>query len=154
MKKDDIKENLFDYQQFINENKNGNTKKAQSEINNNNNNNNRINDVNNNFKTEIKIFDLDKKKIQFGFENKKADEDEIRAIEEDAKGKIEDQIEDYQMKDENGDLANLINEYYDISTVEVNNSTQKSYKLSENQKSEFSENDSQSKYFDNIMNTE
>jgi len=154
MKKDDIKENLFDYQQFINENKNGNTKKAQSEININNNNNNRINDVNNNFKTEIKISDLDKKKIQFGFENKKADEDEIRAIEEDAKGKIEDQIEDYQMKDENGDLANLINEYYDISTVEVNNSTQKSYKLSENQKSEFSENDSQSKYFDNIMNTE
>jgi len=151
MKKDDLKENLFDYQQFLNENKNGNTKKAQSEI---NNNNNRINDINNNFKTEIKISDLDKKKIQFGFENKRTDEDEIKAIEDDTKGKIEDQIEDYQKKDGNGDLANLINEFFDISTVEVNNSTQKSYKLSENQKSEFSENNSQSKYFDNIMNTE
>ena len=151
MKKDDLKENLFDYQQFLNENKNGNTKKAQSEI---NNNNNRINDINNNFKTEIKISDLDKKKIQFGFENKRTDEDEIKTIEDDTKGKIEDQIEDYQKKDGNGDLANLINEFFDISTVEVNNSTQKSYKLSENQKSEFSENDSQSKYFDNIMNTE
>ena len=43
------------------------------------------------------------------------------------------------MSDE--DKADFFNDY-DIATVEVNNSTQKSYQLSENQKSEFSENNS------------
>ena len=43
---------------------------------------------------------------------------------------------------------------FDIANVEVNNNTQKSYQFSENQKSELSENNSKSNYFENIMNTE
>ena len=145
---DDQKEKLPDYQQFLKENKNGSTEKAQSAINNNNN----IRTINsvNNFKTEIKNSDFDKKKIQFGFINKNAD-NEIFTVEEDTKGKTEEQIEDYQMIDE--DKTNFYNDFdYDISTVKVNNDTQKSYQLSENQKSEFSENNTKSLYFD--FNTE
>ena len=145
---DDQKEKLPDYQQFLKENKNENTEKAQSAITNNN--NIRINNSFNNFKTEIKNSDFDKKKIQFGFINKNAD-NEIFTVEEDTKGKTEEQIEDYQMIDE--DRTNFYNDFdYDISTVKVNNDTQKSYQLSENQKSEFSENNTKSLYFD--FNTE
>jgi hypothetical protein len=139
---DELKEKLPDYQQFLKKNKNENNEKAQSEKNNNN--NIRINNSDNNFKTEVKNSDLDKKKIQFGFVNKKSD-DEIFTDEVDTKGKTEEQIEDYQMIDE--DKTNFYNDF-DIATVEVNNGTQKSYQYSENQKSEFSENNSKSIYFD------
>ena len=52
------------------------------------------------------------------------------------------------------DKTNFYNDF-DIATVEVNNGTQKSYQYSENQKSEFSENENNSKsiYFD-LANTE
>ena len=139
---DEPKEKLPDYQQFLKKNKNENNEKAQSEKNNNN--NIRINNSDNNFKTEVKNSDLDKKKIQLGFVNKKSD-DEIFTDEVDTKGKTEEQIEDYQMIDE--DKTNFYNDF-DIATVEVNNGTQKSYQYSENQKSEFSENNSKSIYFD------
>jgi hypothetical protein len=139
---DEPKEKLPDYQQFLKKNKNENNEKAQSEKNNNN--NIRINNSDNNFKTEVKNYDLDKKKIQLGFVNKKSD-DEIFTDEVDTKGKTEEQIEDYQMIDE--DKTNFYNDF-DIATVEVNNGTQKSYQYSENQKSEFSENNSKSIYFD------
>ena len=145
---DDPKEKLPDYQHFLKENKNENTEKAQSAI---NNNDIPINYLTNNFNTETKITNLDKKNIQFGFVNKKAD-DKKYTVEEDTNGKTEDQIEDYQMIDE--DKTDFYNDYdYDIATVEVNNGTQKSYQLSENQKSEFSENNSKSIYFD-LTNTE
>jgi DUF4097 and DUF4098 domain-containing protein YvlB len=111
---DDQKEKLPDYQQFLKENKNENTEKAQSAITNNN--NIRINNSFNNFKTEIKNSDFDKKKIQFGFVNKKAD-DEILTVEEDTKGKTEEQIEDYQMIDE--DRADFYNDYDIEHTMEV-----------------------------------
>ena len=143
---DDPKEKLPDYQHFLKENKNGNTEKTQSAI---NNNDILINYLTNNFNTETKITNLDKKNIQFGFVNKKAD-DKKYTVEEDTNGKTEDQIEDYQMNDE--DKTDFYNDY-DIATVEVNNDTQKSYQLSENQKSEFSENNSKSIYFD-LANTE
>ena len=143
---DDPNEKLPDYQHFLKEKKNGNTEKAQSAI---NNNNIRINDITNNFNTETKNTNLDKKKIQFGFVNKKAD-DKKYTVEEDTNGKTEDQIEDYQMNDE--DKFGFYDDF-DIATVEVNNGTQKSYQLSENQKSEFSENNSKSIYFD-LANTE
>lgn len=151
MEEDDLNNNLSEYQLFLKEINNGNTEKAQSEINNNN--NTRINDTANNFKTEIKVSDLTKKKIHFGFVNKKTKEDEKKILEEDTKGKTEEH-EDYQKNDVDGDLANLLDKYFDIANVEVNNNTQKSYQLSENQKSELSENNSKSNYFENIMNTE
>jgi hypothetical protein len=131
----DSKEKIPEYQQFLKEKKNGNIEKAKSAK---NNNNIPINDTNNNFETEIKNSNLDKKRIQFGFLNAS---DEQYTVEEDTKGETEEQIEEYQMSDE--DKADFFNDY-DIATVEVNNSTQKSYQLSENQKSEFSENNSKS----------
>ena len=131
----DSNEKIPEYQQFLKEKKNGNIEKAKSAK---NNNNIPINDTNNNFETEIKNSNLDKKRIQFGFLNAS---DEQYTVEEDTKGETEEQIEEYQMSDE--DKADFFNDY-DIATVEVNNSTQKSYQLSENQKSEFSENNSKS----------
>ena len=144
---DDQKEKIPDYQQFLTENKNENNEKPKSDINNNN--NIRINNSVNNFKTEIKHSDIDKKKIQFGLVNKKTD-DEIFTVEGVTKVKTEEQIDDYQMNNE--DRADFYNDF-DIATVEVNNGTQKSYQLSENQKSEFSENNSKSIYYD-FANTE
>ena len=129
----DSKEKIPEYQQFLKEKKNGNIEKAKSEE---NNNNIPINDTTNNFKTEIENSYLDKKRIQFGFLNAS---DEQYTVEEDTKGETEEQIEEYQMSDE--DKADFFNDY-DIATVEVNSGTQKSYQLSENQKSEFSENNS------------
>ena len=129
----DSNEKIPEYQQFLKEKKNGNIEKAKSAK---NNNNIPINDTNNNFETEIKNSNLDKKRIQFGFLNAS---DEQYTVEEDTKGETEEQIEEYQMSDE--DKADFFNDY-DIASVEVNNSTQKSYQLSENQKSEFSENNS------------
>ena len=133
----DSKEKIPEYQQFLKEKKNGNIEKAKSAK---NNNNIPINDTTNNFETEIKNSNLDKKRIQFGFVNKKASDDQYD-VEEDTKGETEEQIEEYQMSDE--DKADFFNDY-DIATIEVNNSTQKSYQLSEHQKSEFSENNSES----------
>ena len=131
----DSNEKIPEYQQFLKEKKNGNIEKAKSAK---NNNNIPINDTTNNFKTEIENSYLDKKRIQFGFLNAS---DEQYTVEEDTKGETEEQIEEYQMSDE--DKADFFNDY-DIATVEVNNSTKKSYQLSENQKSEFSENNSKS----------
>jgi D-alanyl-D-alanine carboxypeptidase len=130
----DSKEKIPEYQQFLKEKKNGNIEKAKSEENN----NIPINDTTNNFKTEIENSYLDKKRIQFGFENEKTS-DEKYTVEEDTKAETEEQIEEYQMSDE--DKTDFYNDF-DIATVEVNNGTQKSYQLSENQKSEFSENNS------------
>ena len=131
----DSKEKIPEYQQFLKEKKNGNIEKAKSEE---NNNNIPINDTTNNFKTEIENSYLDKKRIQFGFENEKTS-DEKYTVEEDTKAETEEQIEEYQMSDE--DKTDFYNDF-DIATVEVNSGTQKSYQLSENQKSEFSENNS------------
>jgi D-alanyl-D-alanine carboxypeptidase len=130
----DSKEKIPEYQQFLKEKKNGNIEKAKSEENN----NIPINDTINNFKTEIENSYLDKKRIQFGFENEKTS-DEKYTVEEDTKAETEEQIEEYQMSDE--DKTDFYNDF-DIATVEVNSGTQKSYQLSENQKSEFSENNS------------
>ena len=135
----DSNEKIPEYQQFLKEKKNGNIEKAKSEKNNNNN-NIPINDTTNNHGTEIKNINLDKKRIQFGFVNKK-ESDEKYTVEEDTKCETEEQIEEYQMSDE--DKTNFFNDF-DIATVEVNNNTQKSYQLSENQKSEFSEINSES----------
>ena len=132
----DSNEKIPEYQQFLKEKKNGNIEKAKSEKNNNN--NIPINDTTNNHGTEIKNINLDKKRIQFGFENEKTS-DEKYTVEEDTKGETEEQIEEYQMSDE--DKTDFYNDF-DIATVEVNSGTQKSYQLSENQKSEFSENNS------------
>ena len=146
---DDPKEKFPAYQQFLKEDKNEINEKPKSDINNNN--NIRITNSVNNFKTEIKHSDIDKKKIQFGLVNKKTD-DEIFTVEGVTKVKTEEQIDDYQMNDE--DRADFYNDCdFDIATVEVNNGTQKSYQLSENQKSEFSENNSKSIYYD-FANTE
>jgi D-alanyl-D-alanine carboxypeptidase len=131
----DSKEKIPEYQQFLKEKKNGNIEKAKSEE---NNNNIPKNDTTNNFKTEIENSYLDKKRIQFGFENEKTS-DEKYTVEEDTKAETEEQIEEYQMSDE--DKTDFYNDF-DIATVEVNSGTQKSYQLSENQKSEFSENNS------------
>jgi D-alanyl-D-alanine carboxypeptidase len=131
----DSNEKIPEYQQFLKEKKNGNIEKAKSEE---NNNNIPINDTTNNFKTEIENSYLDKKRIQFGFENEKTS-DEKYTVEEDTKAETEEQIEEYQMSDE--DKTDFYNDF-DIATVEVNSGTQKSYQLSENQKSEFSENNS------------
>ena len=131
----DSKEKIPEYQQFLKEKKNGNIEKAKSEE---NNNNIPINDTTNNFKTEIENSYLDKKRIQFGFENENTS-DEKYTVEEDTKAETEEQIEEYQMSDE--DKTDFYNDF-DIATVEVNSGTQKSYQLSENQKSEFSENNS------------
>ena len=131
----DSKEKIPEYQQFLKEKKNGNIEKAKSAK---NNNNIPINDTTNNFKTEIENSYLDKKRIQFGFENEKTS-DEKYTVEEDTKAETEEQIEEYQMSDE--DKTDFYNDF-DIATVEVNSGTQKSYQLSENQKSEFSENNS------------
>ena len=133
----DSKEKIPEYQQFLKEKKNEDIDKAKSAE---NNNNLPINDTTNNFKTEIENSYLDKKRIQFGFVNKK-ESDEKYTVEEDTKCETEEQIEEYQMSDE--DKTDFFNDF-DIATVEVNNNTQKSYQLSENQKSEFSENNSES----------
>ena len=150
--KEDEDNLIFEYQQFLKKNNTENPEKAQSEINNND--NKKTNEVNNNVKTEIENAYLDKKKIQYGFVNKQEGGNEKMTVEEDTKGKTEEQTEYYQMSGENGDFVDLFNEYYDVANVEVNNDTQKSYKLVEDQKSEFSDNNSQSMDFDNDMNSE